>query len=247
MPFGRSYSRYSPYARRKMTRTALRGGYSIGRQMVPVRHPRKLGKIRARMALSNPRNVHKFCRWVTTPVDHSLTTNTLGGAGVFQLNDIELPSEFGNLYDRYMITHVQARIQLVTNPDAVLPTNVTSWPGNIYTGANFYPKFWWCPDYDDSSVESLDDLKQRAKTKCIVLQPNRMFLVNLKPAVLVQSYGSVISTGYSPKWRQWVDMENRNVAHYGYKYVIDANGYTPTTPFKIRIEYKYWFTCKDVR
>lgn len=210
---------------------------------------RRYGAKRSRIG---SRNVHKFSRWVATPVTHLITGTEYDGAGLFQFSDLVNSSEFSNLYDRYKITHIQARVQLLTNPNSTLATNEPNpYPLTSSAGqpTNWYPKFWWVPDYDDSSTELISELKQRAKTKVFVLQPNKMYKINIKPAVLVQNYGSLVGTGYTPKWNQWIDFANLNVAHYGYKYCIDTSGIDPKNdyPFKVQIEYKYWFTCKDVR
>lgn len=251
MPFNRNYSRYSPYARRRITQTALRRGYAVGPQYVrPSAVPRRMRTAAARVKRSRigSRNVHHFTRWVGTAQTLSCTGTEANGVGIFQLSDLPLVSDFGNLYDRYRITHVQARVQLITNPNSVVPLNSVV-PPVTQQPSNWYPKFWWCPDYDDSAAETIEDLKQRVKTKCFVLQPNKAYKINIKPACLVRTYGNIISDGYDPKWGVWIDMTNQSVAHYGYKYCIDANGENPNDsyPFKVRIEYKYWFTCKDVR
>lgn len=231
---------------RTMTRVKRAKIVSRNRGVSRRRYRGSLGANIARARIGST-NVHRFSRWVGTPQTLSCTASTYESAGIFQLSDLPNVSEFTTLYDRYMLTHVQARVQLITNPNAVTYTN--SAPGAAVTGTNWYPKFWWCPDYDDSSAESLEALKQRSKTKCIILQPNKQFTINIKPACLVKTYGSLLADGYDPKWRQWIDMSNTSVAHYGYKYVVDMNGYDPNDsyPFKVQIEYKYWFTCKDVR
>lgn len=237
----RSSSRGSGMYSRAMSRSPSVARY---RSRSVSARPIRLTVKRSRL---NSCNVHKFTRWVGTPQLCSCTASTYESAGIFQLSDLPNVSEFANLYDRYKLTHVQARIQLITNPNAVTYTNAAS--GGPVTGTNWYPKFWYCPDYDDSGAESLESLKQRAKTKCFVLQPNRQYKVNIKPACLVRTYGSVLSDGFDPRWNVWIDMSNTSVAHYGYKYVIDMNGFDPVNdyPFKVQIEYKYWFTCKDVR
>jgi len=122
---------------------------------------------------------------------------------------------------------------------------------NVLQGnhTNWYPKLWYCADYDDNTAETLSELKERAKTKCVVLRPNKIIKIVVKPAVTVQTYRTATSTGYAPTWNQWIDMANRDVPHYGLKFVVDCCGQDPldTYPFKLEIDRQYYFTCKDVR
>lgn len=197
-------------------------------------------------------NVHKYSRWVATPVTITSNATEYDGAFVWQFSDLSLPAEFTSLYDRYKITHIQIRVQLVNNPDATWDLNTIHASGATANGSNWFPKLWYCPDYDDSGAESINELKQRAKTKCIVLRPNRTFKINIKPAILNQTYRTELTTGYSPHWGQWIDAAQTDVKHYGLKYALDNLGQTPNTSNadlqpKVRFEFKYWFTMKDVR
>lgn len=212
---------------------------------------------RKRLSLSKTSiNCHSYARWATTPDDISFTASEYDGAYVATFDAIKAYSEFTALYDRYKITKVQLQISLVTNPNSANPTNIQA--GNNPTGAwtattyfnnptNWYPKFWYIRDYDDSSAISLSVMRERAKVKCFIMQPNKMYKINMKPAILNQTYRTEATTGYSPHWNQWIDMQQTNVPHYGLKYVIDTQGQTPHDyPFKVRMEYRYFFTCKDV-
>lgn len=193
--------------------------------------------------LGNRMNVHRFCRW-TLPVTNTFTTVTSESAFVITFDNLINKDDFTTLYDRYRIDYVQIRAQLVNNPNAISVLNTA---GGNATASNFYPKLWWCPDYDDGVQETLDELKQRAKTKCIVLQPNKIYKFGFKPAILAQTYRTAVSTGYTPMWKQWVDMAQTNVPHYGIKYVIDALNIDPVGEFKVIFDFKVYFTCKDVR
>jgi len=164
---------------------------------------------------------------------------------VFKLEDVKGVADFADLYDRYKLTTVVLRFKLISNP----PT--ANYVNNVLQGnhTNWYPKLWYCADYDDNASETLNELKERAKTKCVVLQPNKIVKIVVKPAVTVQTYRTATSTGYAPTWNQWIDMANRDVPHYGLKFVVDTCGIDPsdTYPFKMEIDRQYYFTCKDVR
>lgn len=181
-----------------------------------------------------------------TPTDTS--TNNVG-ALEFKLSDVVNAGEFTALYDRFKITRVQLRLHLITNPDATLVqgSDVTSvaWNAN-----NIFPRIWYSNDYDDSSGEAIEVFKQRAKSKNIILKPNKDYKFWIKPATLVQMYDSMVSTAYEPAWNKWVDMAQPNTKYYGWRYGVDLDGgsvVNSTYPYKIRINMCYWFTCKDVK
>lgn len=191
------------------------------------------------------RNMHKFVRYTAANSFQCAYPNTeLDQASFLTFNGLVNYTEFTPLYDRYMITGIQYSFQLLNNPDAVNDP-----AGSSNTTTTFYPKLWWCPDYDDSGAEPLSSLYQRTRTRHAVMQPNREIKVFIKPAVLAQTYASATSTGYAPKWNNWIDMDQVNVPHYGLKWVFDCNGIATATghPWYLRVETKVYFKCKDVR
>lgn len=151
----------------------------------------------------------------------------------FSLGQLPQVSEFTNLFDRYKITHVQLRFFLKIDPSAQTAANAS------------FPKLYFVKDYNDTSTPSnLDELRQHNKCQVRVLNPNRPIIVNIKPAVLSETYRGVATTTYSPKWRQWVDCTHTDVPHYGLKWGIDD---FTNTNYKLDIEGKMWFACKDQR
>lgn len=214
---------------------------------------RKMLRLRRGRMPQNTYNEHMYKRWTDPlPVDITGTTYNLGL--VFKLEDVKGEADFADLYDRYMLTTVVLRFKLITNPNAANPTNAmpVTLGGNQWGAANmtnWYPKLWYCPDYDDNATETLAQLKERSQTKCKVLQPNKIVKIVVKPAVTIQTYRTATTTGYAPKWKQWIDMAQRDVPHYGLKFSVDTCGIDPndTYPFKLEIDRRYYFTCKDVR
>lgn len=215
-----------------------------------VRAPTRSRRKMARKSRSNTvsRNVHSFRRYAAdTRVNTTGTTSSHAIEYLFQ--NIINPNDFADLYDRYMITCVVHKFRLVNNPTVATQLNaqVTGTPWGNST--NWFPKLWYCPDYDDSTTETLQELQQRAKTKCMVLQPNKQYKIVVKPAVTIQTYRTTTTTGYAPKWKQWIDMGQRDVPHYGLKFVVDCSAQDPadTQPFIVEYTTQYFFTCKDVR
>lgn len=233
-------SRLGRFFSRQTLRAAR--GVRLPRATVKVSRP---SRKRARMSRSLvSRNCHSFKRFTAdTRVNTTGTTSSHAIEYLFQ--NIINPNDFADLYDRYMITCVVHKFRLVNNPNS-------TWrivDANAQNGTNWFPKLWYCPDYDDSATETLQELQQRAKTKCMVLQPNKQYKVVVKPAVTVQTYRTTTTTGYAPKWKQWIDMGQRDVPHYGLKFVVDTSAQDPvdTNPFIVEYTTQYFFKCKDVR
>lgn len=160
----------------------------------------------------------------------------------FTLNDCVGFSEFTTLFDQYKISKVQIEFGLQNNPDAVnLLNNATS-----QTNANFYPKIWYTPDYDDETSPTLEAIKQYPQVKCRVLEPNKIVRVVVRPKAQVQIYQSATSTGYGA-FNGWLDVGAPGVPHYGLKACIDGQGINPNTAFRVAVEYKYWIQLKNPR
>jgi len=189
-------------------------------------------------------NMHRFSRYTaaTTSVIDSLE---FAQGFEYKFSDILSSAEFTTLFDRYKVDRVVNTFQLVNNPDAAAYLNDKD-TGN---SANFYPKMWYIRDYDDSVAESSSTLKERVGVKCVILQPNKVVRVTTKPAIATQVYRTALTTGYGPKWNQWIDCAMTDVPHYGLKVAYDCNGFDPadTRPFRVRVETKFYFSMKDVR
>ena len=192
-------------------------------------------------------NLHRFHRFGDAlTIDVSSTTSINGMS--FSLNQVRGYADFADLYDRYMITCVVLKFRLISNPDAMTQLNTVPDVAQKWNTTNWFPKLYYCPDYDDSNSETLNQLKERAQTKLKILRPNQYVTVVVKPAVTIQTYATVTTTGYAPKWRQWIDMAQQDIPHYGLKYVVDCTlDPNDSYPFKIEIERKYYIACKDVR
>ena len=189
---------------------------------------------------------YRYTRYATDPLDIDLNSTSQGYGTEFALQNVKGYTDFSSLYDSFIITGVQMKIQLITNPNSTFTTNPTT------TGApqfsNWYPKIWYVYDNDDSVALSLSQIRERQGVKCKVLEPNKLLTMFVKPCVAVQTYRTSTTTGYAPK-RLYLDMATGyNCPHYGFKYVLDANGYDPNDsyPFRIRVEYKYYLKFKGV-
>lgn len=152
---------------------------------------------------------------------------------LFQLNALPGITDFTTLFDRYMVTHWQLRFYLTVEPGAQAAASA------------IYPRMWYVKDYDDASdPSSLDLLRQNGKCKTVSLNPSRPVVINIKPAVLTETFKVAGFPSYSPKWKTWIDMDNVDVPHYGLKIGIDD---LSNTNYRVRVEGKAWFACKDTR
>lgn len=206
---------------------------------------------RIRRGMTRPsRNCHSFKRWGNVE-RYDCTSSANLGAMVYSLSDVTGYQEFEALYDRYMLTCVVLKFRIINNPDAAGALN-TSWsgiPGQNVPTTNWYPRLFYCPDYDDNSSETVGTLRERARTKMIILKPNQYKKIVVKPACTIQTYRTTTGAGYAPKWKQWIDMGQSDVPHYGLKWALDCSNVDPsdTYPFKLEIEKQYYFKCKDVK
>lgn len=177
---------------------------------------------------------HRFTRWYDSGTFAGNVVNApLLQSASFALNALPNVSEFANLFDQYKITHVQLRFHLNVDPSAQA------------AGSAVYPKLYYATDFDDANAPaSFDDLRQHARLQVRVMNPNRPIVVNIKPAVTTLVYRGPTTSSYVPKWRQFIDMAQTDVPHYGLKWAIDN---LTNTNYSVKIEGRMWFTCKDVR
>lgn len=205
-----------------------------------IRRPRGPAKKRSRKSV--PRSVAKANRSREVYFFKRNAANEVDMVGLpasapllrtyqFSLNNVTSSTEFTNLFDMYKITHVQIKFYMVVDPSAQA------------SAVARYPRMWWTRDYDDANTLSINQIRERAKCGTALLTPSKPITINLKPALVVQTYRTALSTGYAPKWRQWIDCDQPDVPHYGLKIAIDD---LTNTNYRVQHEIKYWFACKNV-
>lgn len=211
----------------------------VKRRGAPLRNSRPAKKPRSRAVV--PRGVpnvssqvHSFARWFSaTTIPGNVANAPWLGQVTYNLAQLPAATEFTNLYDQFMLTHVKMYVHLRRDPGA-------------QTGAaSTYPKLYVLRDYTDNTTPaSLDELRQSAKCQVKVLTPNKQLTFNLKPAVQVMAYRSTTTTAYMPAWRKWIDTAYSDTPHYGLKLGIDD---LTNTNFTVEIQYKYWFKCRNTK
>lgn len=255
MPYKRkapgAYIGGRPYKRRRVTRR-------MNRNM----RGRIVGRTRTRRGT---RPNFKFHRWITafqtgTGTLVNVTDCTYDGADSFitctnpaktaqfslgfQLRDIPNVTEFTSLFDSYMLTGVMLQFKLIDNPGADFVTGDPT----TYNKLNFYPTIWYAPDHDDNNNVPIGNIKEFERVRHKVLYPNREVNIMLRPTTLGQLFlTSTTSAVTENRRRSWLDMATTNIPHYGFKSVIDFEGISPSANFRIKVNAKYYFTCKNVR
>ena len=201
-------------------------------------------------------NKHLHRRWADNEDMLIFTTATGTGPGfktkelTFQLNHVTQFAELKAMYDQYKINFVE--IYMTWSP-TLLPVAHTATGGPSYRAGVIPPslKVFHIADYDDSDPLTLDEFKQRAKTKLTLLKPMVKKKIVVKPAVLSQIYETLTSTGYAPKWNVKLDCNDDSVPHYSYKFgVVEPEGLGSTdllTLGKIDFEVRYNLTMFNTK
>lgn len=199
------------------------------------------GRRKPRLRAIGANTLYHYTRYMPA-ANISLTSDGIPLDLAWQLNNLNGYTDFTTLYDQYKITKVVLKIMLTNNPDGGTQINTTT-----VTGTNWYPKLWYIPDYDSGSSETLNSIRERQGVKCKILRPNSTFTIVIRPKVLVQTYRTAVTTGYGPK-SMFLDITAPDVPHYGLKGVWDLQNIVPAVaPFRVNIEQKFYFTCKNVR
>jgi len=180
------------------------------------------------------RNLHHFRRNFTgTDITGSAPYAPYLASSSCQLSSLPNYAEFAALYDRYMITTWQLTFYLRIDPSAQTASTAV------------YPRMFWIKDYDDVNIPAnLNELREHSKMRTAVLSPTRPIKIFIKPSVLDLVYRTALTSSYTPKWRQWVDMAHTDVPHYGLKWAFDD---LSNTNYKVSVEQSLWFSCKDTR
>lgn len=207
-----------------------------------IKRPKRARGLRA--AKLNKYNVHSYKRWAT-PVWHtaSATSTAYNQQITFSLDQVRGASELTALYDQYMIVGCKVTFQLITNPDQEYRTNNTT----LINGSNFYPKLMYVRDYDNITIETPNDLRERNNMKMVVLRPNSQHSVYVRPAVRNLVYLDGVTPATSPVWNQWIDCSTTTVPHLGLKFSLDFLGLTTVNDFNLRVETCYYVKFKNVR
>lgn len=245
MPAGRLVL-YKPKAKSRSLYPARRGYRRRRRTAGVSRAPtfRSLRRIGGGNSMSQ-----KFIRYATKLMPWVWGNTTVGqqlvfGSFEFKLSDLTQVSEFTQLYDSYMITKVILHIS-------------PHWSeAGIGIGRPYLPHLGFFLDYDENvSPTSESEFQQRPGYKYMPLDKQIHISLRPRPAGVVQTgNGGTVVTATQFGKRQWIDLANTAVEHYGFKYMIDnsgskdidVGGVTQTGPL-IKVNCEYHIMCKGMR
>lgn len=148
----------------------------------------------------------------------------------FQLANLPNATDFTNLFDQYMLSHVQVKFYLSVDPSAQSAATA------------YQPRMFFVRDHNDSTAPAtLNELRERGDCQTRVLSVARPLVINVKPSVLAETLKTGGTTTYSPRYKTWLPTANTDVPHYGLKWAIDD---FTNTNYKLNVEATYWLRCK---
>lgn len=197
--------------------------------------------VAASSSLTRSPPTYRFMRYSSAQSSIACSTGETSFVTGFSLDQVQGFGELTVLFDQFRISKVEIFFHLQTNPDSDLQLN-----GTLTNGANYYPKMWYVGDVDDLTSISKAQIREYSGARNTILKADKAFKITVKPSVLVQTYQTALQAGYSSKRNVWVDSNSVSVPHYGLKCLIDLEGQTPSQPFYIKVDYRYYLEMRGV-
>lgn len=172
--------------------------------------------------------VHNFVRSVKLESFGCSPTVDVTRQYYFTMSQVPLINEFNQLYDEYFLRGV--KIQLVPRFTEIGSSSTLGTP--------------WHSAIDLDDANSVTQLQMMEYPSYKRGRPNQICSRYIKPNYAVQTFGTTTTTGYTRK-RGWLDMNNQDVQHYGFKFIQEA---TPLGSGQVYDVYcKYYFSCRGIR
>lgn len=154
-------------------------------------------------------------------------------ACVHRLDQLEVPGDFTNLFDRYKITGVKATF-LYQISDA------------SPTGGAVLPTILYATDYDDDIVPAYSLMRQKQNVKQRILTANKPFSIFYRPRLSGVATANGISTpGAIVGQKGWLDTAVPNADYYGLKFSINNMYSTLSVNTQLEIKFTYYIAMKD--
>lgn len=154
------------------------------------------------------------------------------GAVVNRLSQVQVPSDFTNLFDRFKLTGVKATF-LYQVSDATAG------------GSAVLPTIMYATDYDDDLVPLYSDMRQKQNVKQRILTANRPFSIFYRPKLNgIISVNDTFNFGLAGA-KGWVDAQQTAADHFGLKFSINNMYSTASTNTQLEIKFTYYFSMKD--
>lgn len=163
------------------------------------------------------------------------------GTFTFRFDQINTNTDFTGLFDEYRINCCVLKFYpswgQAGEPGAL--TNRT--PTNYQI-----PQLHTCQDDDDNAIPTINEIIQHASYR--TMQFNRPYSFKFQPHASLAYFKSTLTTGYGvAKARTWLDMNNIDIPHYGFKFGIDSATNQIGHVYNFKVRPFYYFSCRGVR
>lgn len=190
---------------------------------------------RATIRTNVKKNLYFFKRKQAPGRQINLTTDPTGQIS-FTLSQVPGSADFTALFDQYQIAGVKVDFRLILDPSSAGVFNST------------YPNLYVRRDYDNTAVETVQEIAQDNRSKRIILQPNRIRSIYIKPALQNEYFNTATGlTDKSPVWNRWMDCSNAGMTYLGLKWAVDTMGVTMPNGNTMTIEYTFYLKMKNTR
>lgn len=169
----------------------------------------------------NQGTIYRYKRTVDYGLIAFTTANQYAGR-TFKLNDLPDYAEWTATYDEYRISGIVVRyVPMATTEEATTSAYNT---GLLHSAV----------DYDDATAPaSVDEILQYQNHK--LTRFNQELRTYFKPKIAEALYTTSF-VGFGAR-REWVDCANADVAHYGFKTVLQAANTNVLTSYRVFITY----------
>lgn len=156
----------------------------------------------------------------------------------FSFDQVTNYNYYAQLWDQYRINFVKVEFIPVQATLVNRPYDDTTTP-NVNTST---PLLFAVIDRDDSNVQNSAEIKSRQGHR--YCKATRKMDWSFSPSTLTPVYaGSVSSFGYKVNLnKQWLDMGNTGVIHFGLKYALETQ--SPNNTFLYRIRKTYYVSFR---
>lgn len=163
---------------------------------------------------------HVFIRKMprkTIDLSNTNVFNSYTGLQQIKLSDLMDVAEFANLFNQYKIHKVKLTFAwMLTNASNNAGSYDVSMGQLAGPQVNIIKNRY---DLDHATVQT--QFQENSQNTEMRLKPFGKKTYSFKPNILAEAYRTSTSTGYSPKYDTWLNMDDREVPHYGLDIGID--------------------------
>ena len=171
------------------------------------------------------------------PVAHPIFPNiySVPFSMSFSLDMLAQYTELVGIADKYKIN--SATVKVLYSANSIM--------GGPSTGNGFaatVPSICWCPDSDDNSVSSINQLQAKMGLRSRSLGNGKYVSLRVRPKVAPQVYNGLVTSAYSvPGKQMFINGSSPSVPHYGIKGyfenwdLIDQNTVTSAFTFDVTL------------